>query len=153
MCRYWQEELEDAELMLEIAGAYMGRGMYKEAESVLSRSIPFADGPPLRAMLGDALYEQNELPAAVDNYLAVVQADGKYAADKADSNAVHCLGQLGKCFVTLGDEAAQAEVRPHPCSKLRAAVLRCFGGGDPYGSVGYYSAELTGILALWEIRS
>eukprot|EP00873_Tetraselmis_striata_P034858 jgi/Tetstr1/455122/TSEL_041974.t1 len=106
----YKEELEDAELMLEIAGAYMGRGMYKEAESVLSRSIPFADGPPLRAMLGDALYEQNELPAAVDNYLAVVQADGKYAADKADSNAVHCLGQLGKCFVTLGDEAAQAEL-------------------------------------------
>eukprot|EP00951_Prasinocladus_malaysianus_P003704 scaffold26179_cov29-Prasinocladus_malaysianus.AAC.1 len=68
-----EEELEDRELLLEIGGAYMSHGKYHEAEQVLKHSIAFAEGPDLRAMLGDSQFEQNNLAEAALNYEAVVK--------------------------------------------------------------------------------
>ena len=55
----------------------MERGMYREAEGVLRQGIKFADCPDLRAMLGDAAFEQNDIDTAIENYLLVAQVSGR----------------------------------------------------------------------------
>ena len=59
-----------------MAGCYMEKGMYRNAEGVLRQSIVFADGPELRAMLGDAMMEQNDVAEAAANYAQVLQVRG-----------------------------------------------------------------------------
>uniref|UniRef100_A0A061QN23 Tetratricopeptide repeat protein 18-like n=2 Tax=Tetraselmis sp. GSL018 TaxID=582737 RepID=A0A061QN23_9CHLO len=115
----FKEEITEKELMLEIGGAYMERGMYHAAENVLRNSIKFADSSDLRAMLGDAMFEQNEIEGAVSEYLMVVQVDGQYSASRTDENAVHCLNQLKRCFESLGKEEELKEVDAYITELLR----------------------------------
>lgn len=73
--------------MLEIAGSYMARGMYREAEDVLRQSIKFADGPKLRAMLADASFEQGDVETALSNYLSVVQVTDRSLSKRMHTRA------------------------------------------------------------------
>jgi len=115
----FKEEITEKELLLEIAGCYMEKGMYRDAEGVLRQSLHFADDPELRAMLGDAMVEQNDMAEAAVNYTNVLQVDGRYSVDKNDSNAMHCMNQLGKCFLMLGNEAAYQELQAYSEELLR----------------------------------